>query len=88
MRAKIAKRLRRDALRKGVTIKREGMVFNKQELRKNNFLRKHNGYSITAVYRGWYIHACCNDVLAAYRSLLRMIDDYKFFETYKMEDED
>lgn len=88
MRAKIAKRLRRDALREGAVIIREGMVFNKQEMRDYNIRRKSNGYSVTAKYRGWEIHACGDDMLDAYRSLLWMMDDDGFYETNKMEDED
>lgn len=84
MRAKIAKKLRRDALREGAVIVREGMVFNKQEMRKYNFPRKSNGYSVTAEYNDFKLHACGDDILDAYRNLLWMMDDeYEFFMTNK-----
>lgn len=86
MRAKIAKKLRRDALRKGAVIIQEGMTFTKQEMRKYNYTRKDNGYAVSVVYKNWKIHSCGRDMLDAYRSLLWMIDDDGFYETNKMED--
>lgn len=85
MRAKIAKKLRRDALRKGAVIIREGMTFTKQELRKHSYTRKDNGYTISVEYRNWKLHSCGRDMLDAYRSLTWMMDDDGFYETYKME---
>lgn len=86
MRAKIAKKLRRDALRKGAVIIQEGMTFTKQEMRKYNYTRKDNGYVVSVVYKNWKIHSCGHDMLDAYHSLLWMMDDDDFYETYKMED--
>lgn len=83
MRAKIAKKLRRDALRRGAVITREGMTFTKRELRKYKFTRKDNGYSVTVEYEDFKIHACGRDMLDAYRSLLWMMDDDGFYETNK-----
>lgn len=83
MRAKIAKKLRRDALRKGAVITREGMTFTKRELRKHNYTRKDNGYTISVEYRNWKLHSCGRDILEAYRSLLWMMDDDGFYETNK-----
>lgn len=88
MRAKIAKKLRRNALRKGAVIISEGMAFAKQELRKYNYTRKDNGYVVSVEYRNWKLHSCGRDMLDAYRSLLWMMDDDGFYETNKMEDED
>lgn len=74
MRAKIAMRLRRDALRRGAVVQREGMIFSKTELVEQGFRRKHNGYGVKAKYRGWSIRACGDDILEAYHNLIWVMD--------------
>lgn len=68
MRAKIAKRLRRECLRRGVEIKRE--EFTKEP----GWRRKDCGVCVNAEYKGGKIASIADDYLEAYRMLLECID--------------
>lgn len=75
MRKKIAMRIRRDLLRKGVIISNEKPVFSKQELRENGLSKKDRGFGFVAEYRGWKWVICADDRLAAYRLFIEVMND-------------
>lgn len=75
MRKKIAKRWRRDALRRGAIIINEKSVFNRQELKENGLRKKDAGFGIKAEYKGrkWLIAG--TNALSAYRTLVQAMDN-------------
>ena len=64
MRRKIAKRLRRQCLREGLEILKEGFC------KEPGWRRKDCGYAAVFKYRGWEIRACAFDMLEVYRWML------------------
>ena len=72
MRKKIAKRLRREAMRKGAVIIYEHYV------REPGWKKKDCGYSVTAKYKGWEVLVPERDMLEAYRTLLWAVNDDEF----------
>ena len=75
MRKKIAMRWRREALRRGAILSEEKMVFSKKELREKNLNRKQNGFRFCAEYKGWKWRICADDMLAAYKLFIDVMDD-------------
>lgn len=61
MRRKIAKRKRRDILRKGATFTEEKWLYEEKE---------RIGFSAHSLYFGWEIYGCGRDELEAYKSIL------------------
>lgn len=68
MRKKIAMRLRREALRRGVRIESVELI------REPGWKRKDCGFAVHAVHAGWNIDATGNDLLDAYRGLLECME--------------
>lgn len=78
MRKKIAKRWRREAMRRGAIILREGPILTKQELAEEHLGKKHRGFYFVAKYRGWEHHVAGRDALDAYRIFVQELDDEEF----------
>lgn len=69
MRAKIAKRLRRECIRRGAVIKDEHFT------KEPGWKRKDCGVCVIAEYGGWNMASIAYDYLCAYRMLLDEIKD-------------
>ena len=80
MRKKFAKRWRREAIRRGAIIVREGPILTKQELAENHLAKRHRGFSFVAKYRGWEHHVVGQDALDAYRIFVQELDDKEFMD--------
>lgn len=65
MRRKIAKRVRREILRRGVTIAREGWIYP-----DGSRSRKDRGFVVVVECNGWKIHSVDDDELGAYKMAL------------------
>lgn len=78
MRKKIAKRWRREAMRRGAIILREGPILTKQELAEENISKRHRGFCVVAKYHGWEHHVVGLDALDAYRIFVQELDDEEF----------
>lgn len=69
MRRKIAKRKRRELLRRGAKISRECWI------KEPWWKRKDIGYNVEFVYNGWKVMSCGDDELMAYRLALDVCDN-------------
>lgn len=65
MRRKIAKRLKREIVRMGAVIQKDGW-----DVPRKSVLRKENGYIFKVMYRGWSIFAAGEDELESFRMVL------------------
>ena len=75
MRRKIAKRWRKEALRRGFVIIKEGIVIKPGERKALGLPRNHQGYKMVARFNGWtYCVADPYDALGAYKLLLECLD--------------
>lgn len=80
MRKRFARHLRKEILRKGVKIIKEGYVLNREELRYCEVRKHKRGYEVHAELNGWHCYiAHPYDALGAYRFLLEAIKDNVFF---------
>ena len=70
MRNKIAKRVRKDIIKNGVSFLEEEKLFEKY------LPRKHCGYSAKVLYRGWTIDAVEYDKLSLYKLIRDCIKDW------------
>lgn len=66
MRHKIAKRCRREILRRGATILKEGWVYGDSGLKD----RKDRGFEVDLEYNGWKIYSLDDNELWAYKMAL------------------
>lgn len=79
MRKRFARHLRKEILRKGVKIIKEGYVLNQSELRYYETRKHKRGYEVNAELNGWqYYIAHPYDALGAYRFLLEAIKDNEY----------
>lgn len=74
MRKKIAMRWRREALRRGVVITSEKLVFSKKETRERGYVRGDNAYAIEATFNGLKYSVADYDMLSAYKLLIWCIE--------------
>ena len=74
MRKKIARRWRREALRRGVIITSEKMVFSRKEMREHGYVRRDNSYAIEATFNGLKYSVADDDMLSAYKLLIWCIE--------------
>ncbi len=65
MRRKIAKRLKREIVRMGAVIQKDGW-----DVPRKSVPRKENGYIFKVMYRGWSIFAAGDDELESFRMVL------------------
>lgn len=74
MRKKIAMRWRREALRRGVVITSEKMVFSQKEMYEHGYVRRDNAYAIEATFNGLKFSVADDDMLSAYKLLIWCIE--------------
>lgn len=74
MRKKIARELRKDALRRGAILSGEKYIMSKRELREECLKASDNGFEITLDYRGEHYCIVDNTELDCYRMLLDVMD--------------
>jgi len=65
MRRKIAKRLKREIVKMGAVIQKDGW-----DVPRKSVPRKENGYIFKVMYRGWSIFAAGEDELESFRMVL------------------
>lgn len=75
MRGKIARKWRKEILRRGVKLTNERMIISKSELKKDGLKRKDNGFGFYAIYNGFTYIMNGSDELDAYRSFVRFFDE-------------
>lgn len=75
MRRKIAKKLRKQAIRMGVTFRCERWMFSNKEIKLYKLDRKQNGYELDAFYNNYRICVCGEDELRTYRDLIYEIKE-------------
>lgn len=74
MQKKIARKLRKDALRRGAILSGEKYVLSKRELRRRGLKPSDNGYCLVLRYKGEVIHVADNTMLWCYRLVLDIMD--------------
>ena len=75
MQKKIARKLRKDALRRGADLSGEKYVFSQKELRERGLKRGDNGYCLVLRYKGEVIHVASDTMLWCYRAAIETMDD-------------
>ena len=74
MRKKIARKLRKDALRRGAVLLNEKPCMSLKELRANGLTKSDAGFGLIVDYNGERIHCAFNSELECYRILLDILD--------------
>ena len=75
MRRKIAKRWRKEILRRGAVIVREGIVFSPGERKAMGIPKGQQGYAVVVRFNGWTYHvADSHDALGAYKLFMECLD--------------
>lgn len=74
MRKKIARKLRKDALRRGAVLSDERPCMTLKELRANGLTKSDAGFGLVVDYRGERIHCAFNSELECYRVLMDILD--------------
>lgn len=74
MRKKIAKKLRKDALRRGAVLSNEKPCMTLKELRANGLTKSDAGFGLVVDYKGERIYCALNSELECYRILLDILD--------------
>lgn len=74
MRKKIARKLRKDALRRGAVLLDEKPCMSLKELRANGLTKSDAGFGLIVDYKGERIHCAFNSELECYRILLDVLD--------------
>lgn len=80
MRTKIARKIRKDILRRGADIKLERMVFTTTEMKQRYMSRKDNGFGVLFEYKGHLMTVCGDDILMAFRCAVECLDDIDSWE--------
>lgn len=73
MRKKIAKRWRKDVLKKGVVIQKEGAILYNTGRFLCDLRKKDIGCGIIAIHNDWTYHVAAKDTLHAYKILMQAI---------------
>lgn len=75
MRKKIARKLRKDALRRGAILSNEKPCCSRKELRAQGWKRGEAGFGLELTYLGRTIFIYTNSELECYRTTLEVMDE-------------